>query len=100
MLHILQVKFGILMPFEYISSFGTHTLWIHAELRMDRYWDVLYMPTGEIRDSDAIRVHFEFCDSSFMDSCRIKYIALICLHVNFMFQMPLEFLSSISVQSR
>ena len=35
------------------------------------------MPTWEIRDSDAIRVCFEFLDSSFMDSCQSRYGALI-----------------------
>ena len=59
------------MPFEYVSSFRTHPLWIHAELGMDRYYIGFYMPTCEILDSDAIRVCFEFRDSSLMDSCQI-----------------------------
>ena len=59
------------------SSFGTHPLWIRAKLGMERWCKVFYLPTGEIRDSDAIRVSFEFQDSSFMDSCRIKNGTLI-----------------------
>ena len=43
------------MPFEYVSSFGTHPLWIIAKLGMERWCKVFYIPTGEIRDSDAIR---------------------------------------------
>ena len=65
------------MPFKYISSFGTHPLWIHSELSMNRYYNALYTPTGEILDSVAIQVCFEFRDSSFMDSCRSKNGALI-----------------------
>ena len=38
---------------------------------------MLYMPTGEIQDSDAIRVHFEFRDSAFMDLNQILYEPLI-----------------------
>ena len=40
------------------------------------------MPTGEIWDSDPIRVCFEFQDSSFMDSCQIKYEASPAKKVN------------------
>ena len=65
------------MPLEYISSFRTDPLWIRAKLGMDRYYLGFYMPTGEIRDSDAIRVCFEFRDSSFMDSYQIRYGALM-----------------------
>ena len=60
------------MPFEYVSSFETHPLWIRAKLEMRTYFDMLHMSTGEIRDSDAIRVCFEFQDPSFMDSRQIK----------------------------
>ena len=42
------------MPFEYVSSFGTHPSWIRAKLEMKTYFDMLYMPTREIRDSGAI----------------------------------------------
>ena len=70
------------MPFEYVSSFGTHPLWISAKLGMERWCKVFYMPTGEIRDSDAIRVCFEFQDSSFMDSRQIKYEASPAKKVN------------------
>ena len=35
------------------------------------------MPTGEIRDSDAIRVRFESRDSYFMDLNQILYEPLI-----------------------
>ena len=38
------------------SSFGTHPIWISAKLGMERWRKVFYMPTGEIRNSDAIRV--------------------------------------------
>ena len=51
------------MPFEYVSSFGTYPLGITAKLGMERWCKVLYMPTCEIRDSDAIQVHLEFRDS-------------------------------------
>ena len=65
------------MPFEYVSSFGTHPLWIRAKLEMKTYFDMLYMPTREIRDSDAIRVCFEFRDASFRDLNKILYEPLI-----------------------
>ena len=78
----LQGKFSSQMPFEYVSSFGTHPLWISAKLGMERWCKVFYMPTGEIRDSDAIRVCFEFQDSSFMDSRQIKYEASPAKKVN------------------
>ena len=65
------------MPFEYVSSFETHPLWIRAKLEIRTYFDMLHMSTGEIRDSDAIRVCFEFRDSSFMDSCQIRYGVLM-----------------------
>ena len=70
------------MPLEYISSFRIDPLWIRAKLGMDRYYIGFYMPTGEIRDSDAIRVCFEFQDSSFMDSRQIKYEASPAKKVN------------------
>ena len=35
------------------------------------------MPKGELRDSDAIRVYFEFRDSSFMDSGQIMNVLLL-----------------------
>ena len=38
---------------------------------------MFYMPTGEFRDSDAIRVCFEFRDSSFMDSGQIINVLLL-----------------------
>ena len=65
------------MPFEYISSFRTHPLWISAKLGMERGCKVFYILTGEIRDSDAIRVCFEFRDSLFIDLCQIRYGALV-----------------------
>ena len=64
------------MPFEYVSSFGTHPLWIRAKLEMKSYFDMLYMPTKKIRDSDAIRV-CEFRDSYLMDITQIKCEPLI-----------------------
>ena len=60
------------MLFEYVSSFGTHPLWIRTKLEMKTYFDMHYIPTGESLDPDAIRVCFEFRDSSFMDSCQIR----------------------------
>ena len=72
------------MPFEYVSSFRTHPLWIRAKLGMDRYYIGFYMPTGEIRDYDPIRVCFEFQDSSSIDSRQIMYGS----------QMPFEYVSS------
>ena len=71
------MKFGILMPFEYVSSFGTRHLWIRDKLKMKTYFDMLYMSTGEIRDSDAIRVGSKFRDISFIDSYQTKYEPLI-----------------------
>ena len=73
----LQGNFGIQMQFEYVSSFGTHPLWIRVKLEMKTYFDMLYMPIREIQDSDAIRVGSEFRDISFIDSYQIKYEPLI-----------------------
>ena len=59
------------------SSFGTHPCWILAKIELKTYLGMLPISTGKIRDSDTTRVCFEFRDSSFMDSCRIKNGALI-----------------------
>ena len=72
------------MPFEYVSSFGTHPLRIRAKLEMKTYSDMLYMPTREIRDSGAIefRTHLlwirdklemkTYFDMFYMPTCEIR----------------------------
>ena len=64
------------VTFDWWSTWD-HPLWITTKLGMDRYCDVVYMPTRLIRDSDAIRVYLEFRDSSLMDYYQIRYGPLL-----------------------